>query len=162
MPLFEHLAYLLLKICAAYVLRASEVNKGVEMERSENQTKEIASDELSPADEIVIRTENSEYHFEVVDPAQRQGVLSGGSVGNQPQEAVLIGPVAEGGKGSAGPAVALKTNARALFFMNAGNGLRRLVTSVVTKLTHLKGRLSARRPGRLGSHSKPTPNAEQR
>lgn len=50
----------------------------------------IDFDDLKPRDRVVIRTRNSTYRFLITDPARRQGVLTGGTLGNNTRNAVLI------------------------------------------------------------------------
>jgi len=95
---------------------------------------DIAFKEISPSDQIVIRTQNSEYRFSVLDPGERRGTLSGGSLGNQRREAVLAGMLSDGGNSFASDTSGLKTGSRALFYLSAKNGVERLITSIVTGL----------------------------
>ncbi|HXG65777.1 MAG TPA: hypothetical protein VNO70_11770 [Blastocatellia bacterium] len=123
------------------------------MERFGNSTNEIAFDDLSATDEIFIRTENSEYRFSVIDPAQHSGVLSGGAWGDQRREAFLIGAVSEDGKSPKMTSEVLKTGARALFFLNTGKGVQRILTSVIQKLSRVPGQQSSPRHIRQTSQS---------
>jgi hypothetical protein len=93
---------------------------------------------IDKEDQVLIRTENSEYSFKMLDPEERRGVLSGGSLGDQTRDAVLIGAVPASFKEETGDQSAVRTGARALFFMNARNGVERLITSVVTEIRHLR------------------------
>lgn len=95
---------------------------------------DIAFKEISPSDQIVIRTQNSEYHFSVLNPDERRGTLSGGSLGNQRRDAVLAGMLSEGGNNFASDTSGLKTGSRALFYLSAKNGVERLITSIITGL----------------------------
>jgi hypothetical protein len=102
-------------------------------------TEEIAFDEVNAADKILIQTKNSEYRFSVVDPEGRRGRLSGGSFGNQLQDATLVGALI-GSHGNASKDTSrLKINSRALFYINVGAGLKRLTTSVITNLILIRG-----------------------
>lgn len=95
---------------------------------------DIAFKEISPSDQIVIRTQNSEYRFSVLNPDERRGTLSGGSLGNQRRDAVLAGMLSEGGNNFASDTSGLKTGSRALFYLSAKNGVERLITSIITGL----------------------------
>lgn len=98
----------------------------------------VEFENMSREDQVLIRTQNSEYNFKVLDPEERRGVLSGGSLGDQTRDAVLIGAVPMSFKEDVSDQSAVRTGARALFFMNAKNGVERLITSVVTEIQHLR------------------------
>ena len=89
---------------------------------------------MSERDQIVIRTQNSEYRFSVIDPEERRGILSGGSLGNQQRDAVLVGTLV-GTTSFASDPSSLKTGSRALFYLTARNGVERLITSDIVGLT---------------------------
>ena len=55
---------------------------------------DIVVKELKAMDEISISTQNSEYCFQVTEPAQCRGLLSGGVFGDTQYEAVLTGSLA--------------------------------------------------------------------
>ncbi|HVG19093.1 MAG TPA: hypothetical protein VNI02_08560 [Blastocatellia bacterium] len=95
---------------------------------------EIIFKDISPSDRIMIRTQNSEYRFSVLDPDERRGILTGGSLGNQQRNAVLVGTLSGGGNSFASDASKLKTGSRALFYLTAKNGVERLITSIITNL----------------------------
>src|SRR5215213_4660217 len=101
---------------------------------------EINFEEVKPSDEISIKTENSLYSFSVEEPEQRKGILTGGTLGNQRREAVLVSSIEGDGRAGTKAFTELKTGARALFFMTAKNGIERLITSVITHLSHLKSK----------------------
>ena len=107
-------------------------------------TEEIAFDEVNATDRILIQTQNSEYRFSVVDPEGRRGKLSGGSFGNQLQDATLVGALV-GSRGNASSDTSkLKINSCALFYINVGAGLKRLTTSAITSLILIRGDRSQR------------------
>ena len=93
--------------------------------------------DISPSDQILIRTQNSVYRFSVVDPVERRGTLSGGSLGDHSRDAVLIGTLSENNNSSPLDNVSngLKTGRRALFYLTAKNGIERLITSIITGIT---------------------------
>ena len=98
---------------------------------------EIALDHLRGADQLVIRTLNNTYTFLVDDPVKRNGLLSGGVIGNDPVQAVLdSAPAMRGHR--------LRAGERACFYVTSGGGLKRMTTSVITHLIH-------RRAGRSDS-----------
>lgn len=88
----------------------------------------------SDGEQILIRTQNSEYRFSVIDPVERRGTLSGGSLGNQKRDAVLVGTLADNNRVS-NDSLELKTGRRALFFLQARHGVERLITSEITDVT---------------------------
>jgi hypothetical protein len=101
---------------------------------------EIILKDMNPSDRIMIRTQNSEYRFSVVDPEERRGVLTGGSLGDQRRSAVLVGTLSGGGNSFASDASKLKTGSRALFYLTAKNGVERLITSIITGLKQTQSR----------------------
>jgi hypothetical protein len=110
--------------------------------------KELPLDRVSATDKVVIRTVNSTYVFWLIDPDARRGLLSGGLVGHRLCNAVLVGTVTDTARNIPADPTVLRTNSRALFFIKAKNGLERLITSVITKLVHIKGQQTRPRPGR--------------
>lgn len=106
---------------------------------------EINFDKLSPSDQISIRTQNSRYNFSVVNPEERRGILSGGSLGSRQRDAVLIASLeGDEGAGEHAPSV-LKTGARALFYLTAKRGFERLITSVIVQISQLNNEGDERR-----------------
>ena len=95
---------------------------------------EISLRDISPSDRIMIRTQNSEYRFSVLDPEERRGILTGGSLGDNRRNAILVGTLSGAANNFAGDGSRLKTGARALFYLTAKNGVERLITSIITSL----------------------------
>lgn len=95
---------------------------------------EITLDGINSNDQILIRTQNSEYRFSIMDGEQRRGTLSGGTLGEQGREAVLVGSLPENNSLD-NLSVGLKTGKRALFYLTARNGIERLITSIITGLS---------------------------
>ena len=91
--------------------------------------------EIRPKDQLLIRTANSEYRFRVTDAKERRGRLTGGTLGAAEREAVLAGTVSGTGNLKSG-ADALIPGGRAVFYLAAGSGVERLITSVITRLSH--------------------------
>jgi hypothetical protein len=121
----------------------SEVNKldnrdNIETVFNEDIAKEMALEGLCLDDEIMIRTGNSIYTFSVTDPQERRGILSGGALDEMAVTAALIGSVAEGEGGSCTFLSGLKTGARALFYIEIGQGVKRLLTSAVTDMLYVQ------------------------
>lgn len=96
-------------------------------------------------EQIKIRTQNSEYSFWVVDPDERRGKLSGGSLGEQTREAVLVGTLASDNQSLENVSTGLKTGRRALFYLAAKNGVERLITSIITGISRSSERLDGKR-----------------
>ena len=103
---------------------------------------DITMKDIGPSDQILIRTQNSEYRFSIVDPNERRGTLSGGSLGDKSRDAVLVGTLSEGNNSNPLDNVSsgLKTGRRALFYLTAKNGIERLITSIITGITRNKSR----------------------
>jgi hypothetical protein len=101
---------------------------------------EITLDGISPSEQLLIRTQNSEYHFSIVDASERRGTLSGGSLGEQKREAVLVGSLSDNNGSFGNVSTGLKTGKRALFYLTARNGIERLITSIITGVSRSKQR----------------------
>jgi len=98
---------------------------------------EINFDEVNPSDEISFRTKNSRYRFSVVNPEERRGFLSGGSLGDRQRDAVLIASLEGDEADDSHASSVLKTGSRALFYLTAKNGFERLITSVIVQVSRL-------------------------
>jgi hypothetical protein len=101
---------------------------------------------MGPSDQILIRTQNSEYRFSIVDPVERRGTLSGGFLGDQSRDAVLVGTLSDNDNSTSLDNVSngLKTGRRALFYLTAKNGIERLITSIITGITRNESRKDER------------------
>jgi len=104
--------------------------------------KELPLDAVSATDKVIIHTVNSTYVFWLIDPEARRGLLSGGLLGNNLCNAVLVGTVSDAARNIPADPSVLRTHSRALFFIKAKNGVQRLITSVITKLFHFRGQHS--------------------
>lgn len=91
-------------------------------------------DNLSADDRVVIRTKNSSYNFLVINPAHRQGMLSGGKLGDSPRSAVLIECLSDDKENTAAGPRVLKPGSRALFYLMSARGIERVVTSVIIEV----------------------------
>ncbi len=119
--------------------RARRIEGDKELENTEaifneNIAKELSLGGLCAADEIMIRTGNSVYSFSLTDPVEGRGILSGGRLEGLGVTAALVGSVAEGEDDSYTFLSGLKTGARALFYIEFGQGMKRLLTSTITDL----------------------------
>jgi hypothetical protein len=97
----------------------------------------IDFDDLKPKDKVVIRTSNSTYRFLITHPAKRLGVLTGGALGNNAREAVLIESFALE-QGANRQTYGLKTGARVLFYLHSNRGAERMATSVIHELAVIR------------------------
>ena len=89
--------------------------------------------QLNAMDQISIHTQNSEYQFQVINPAQCRGFLTGGLCGEEPCEAVLVGSVYPGpqrGQISEN----LETGTCAVFSIALKESVQYLITSVITQV----------------------------
>ena len=93
----------------------------------------IAVKDLNIREQISISTRNSQYQFQVIEPTERRGILSGGQFGEEQYEAILIGGLSgneKRGRLSAG----LEIGACALFYIAAEERMKRLMTSMIINL----------------------------
>jgi hypothetical protein len=94
---------------------------------------DIVVKELKAMEQISISTQHSEYCFQVTEPAQCRGFLSGGVFGAEAHEAMLTGSlVPESGRGCISNK--LEIGRCALFYVSAKESLRCLITSAITNL----------------------------
>jgi hypothetical protein len=107
--------------------------------------KSIVLDSLGNADTISVQTMRSNYHFAVLDPTNRKGLLSGGSLGDQAIEAFLSGTVSDDSRYV--DTDELRTGERAVFFVESKQRVHRLITSVITNLTVMSTPLPKNHPG---------------
>ena len=98
---------------------------------------EFTLTELNPSVEISIRTQNSAYRFSLTDRRLCRGFLSGGILGGQQRDAFLAGAVLPNAV-RISDSKKLETGTRALFYMDVGDQLCRLITSVITELVLVK------------------------
>jgi len=93
---------------------------------------DILVKDLKAMDRLAISTRNSEYQFQVINPAQCRGILRGGACGEEQYEAVLTGTVTQ--NEPARLSNKLETGTCALFYITASKGQKLLTTSVITRL----------------------------
>jgi hypothetical protein len=98
----------------------------------------ITFEDIKAQDKVLIRTMNSEYRFAVIDPLKHKGMLSGGTLGEEPQEAFLIESLIRGEDGDLRDFRGLKTGGRALFYLSSGRSIERVTTSKISGLTLVK------------------------
>jgi len=93
---------------------------------------DILVKDLKAMDRLAISTRNSEYQFQVINPAQCRGILRGGECGEAQYQAVLIGTVTQ--NEPARLSNKLETGTCALFYITASKGQKLLTTSAITRL----------------------------
>lgn len=98
----------------------------------------IAFEEIGQNDKVVINTSNSHYQFSISDPRTHRGMLSGGAIGDEPREAVLIESISKNGDGGVRDFRGLRTGARALFYLPSSRGIERVTTSKISGLALVK------------------------
>lgn len=98
-------------------------------------TSEIELDDINTDDNVLIRTRNSEYRFLMIDSVKHRGRLSGGSIGEEPREAILIESQSNDDGGALKGFHGLRIGARALFYVTSGRGVERVTTSIILGLT---------------------------
>ncbi|HEX5733596.1 MAG TPA: zinc ribbon domain-containing protein [Blastocatellia bacterium] len=103
------------------------------------RAKEISFENMCATDFILIQTRNSTYRFSVVDPLARRGVLTEGRFGANFCDAILMGVLVEGIDGITRDPSGLKTESRALFYIEDEMGLKRMTTSTITSLILVRG-----------------------
>ena len=96
---------------------------------------EVRFSEIRSQDQLLIQTANSKYRFRITDGEQRRGRLTGGTLGDNEREAVLAGAIS--GTGALGDiARTLEPGGRAVFYLSASHGVERLITSIITRVSH--------------------------
>jgi len=96
---------------------------------------EITMTKVKPAGEIMIRTERSEYRFQVSNPATNTGFLTGGVLGQQRRLALLVGTIPRE-HGGVEVSARLETGTRALFFLAGKSAFECLTTSQIVALIY--------------------------
>lgn len=89
--------------------------------------------DLNAMDQISISTRNSQYQFQVLEPARCRGVLSGGRCGDEQYEAILTGAI-KGDRSCPSISAELEIGTCALFYIAAQETMKCLTTSIITDL----------------------------
>ena len=118
-------------------------NDGGSTNSNNTESKVMTFGDLRQADSISVKTERSNYRFSILDPIGRRGMLTGGALGDQVREAVLIGAISE--DDACYHTTELKTGWRAVFFVTADNCLNHMITSAVTDIAHIRGAVEGKR-----------------
>lgn len=122
-----------------FEINGRDIEMNINSDTNIAATKEIIEfDTMQTNEEIVIETQNSAYKFCIGDAATRQGFLSGGALGEVSTVAILMGTISKDGETYTNDPCGLKTEARAFFFIQTENGMKHLITSVITHLVHIK------------------------
>lgn len=111
----------------------------VEEEAGNSDSGRLVFDNITRNDRLLIKTNNSLYRFVFADPALRQGALTGGTLSDASRSAILIGSIIEVADGRVSETPGLKVGARAVFYLVSPAGMERLITSVVIKITLIRG-----------------------
>lgn len=94
----------------------------------------IAVRDLNAREQISIRTQHSEYQFQIIEPAESRGFLSGGPFGDERYEAILVGGLL-GNESRGRLSINLEIGACALFYIAAKERVKRLTTSMITHVS---------------------------
>lgn len=87
---------------------------------------------LKSTDQVIINTQNHEYQFEILNPATRSGILSGGRLGDNRYKAVFL--FTSQGTEVRVNSNSMRTNANALFLLELNDNLAHLYTSQIKSL----------------------------
>jgi hypothetical protein len=90
---------------------------------------QILFEHIKTGDTITIHTRNSTYTFWVTDEAERRGDLTGGPLEARVLDVKLMN--VDGNK--------LTLGSRAMFLVESSDGVKRVSTSTISKLSHEKG-----------------------
>jgi hypothetical protein len=102
---------------------------------------ELLLKDLRMSDSLTIQTEYSTYAFLVTDPVQRAGILTGGKLKRHMMSVILVGVLDEReDRGRAGDEPGrLRTGAQAVFYLKSAEGVRRITTSPIKHILHVRG-----------------------
>jgi len=116
-----------------------EAGRKAYMENPEPKANELALNELNATDTIRLETKNHKYEFVVLDPAGKRGLLSGGSVGDNQREAILIGSMAKNTKGFDCDNQVVKMGDRVLFGIITDKEPESFFTTSIRSLSVVRG-----------------------
>jgi hypothetical protein len=116
---------------------------------------EIALDSLTATQHLLIQTANSTYSFAVTDPVHRLGLLIGGALPGRRAVTLLAGARSRKSTAESDSAM-LRVGSCAVFLLSSESGLKRVITSRITRLIQKRvnrgdrsGRFRASSPGPL-------------
>lgn len=104
---------------------------------ADGSVNEINLDKVGAADQILIETSHSVYSFTITDPGLPSGKLLGGVLGNRQVKASIVPSQLRGGN-SRFARRSLRSGTRLVFLIEQEGTLRRLTTSIITKLLYRK------------------------
>jgi hypothetical protein len=87
---------------------------------------------LKSTDQVIINTQNHEYQFEILNPATRSGILSGGRLGDSRHRAIFL--FTSQGTEVRVSSNSIRTNAKAVFLLELNDNLAHLCTSPIKNL----------------------------
>ena len=97
-----------------------------------NYEQKIPFRNLKSTDQIIINTQNHEYQFELLNPATRSGILSGGRLGDSRHRAIFL--FTSQGTEVRVSSNSIRTNAKAVFLLELNDNLAHLCTSPIKNL----------------------------
>jgi hypothetical protein len=122
---------------SSHLIKGDAMNSDTDITYGHKETF-IAFESLAVNEEIIIETQNSFYKFSIGDAAERRGFLYGGSVGSRGCVAILMGAVKRQGEDYINDPCGLHTDARAFFYIETEDGMKHLITSLITSLAHVR------------------------
>lgn len=102
------------------------------------EVEEVNLDSLRAKDYLLIQTRNNIYRFTVLDPEERYGLLSGGSLGRHSIKAKLVATM-PASQQEASKVMTIRQHSRAIFSVSSEEAPERLITSAIMKLTRVTG-----------------------
>ncbi|MFY9222135.1 MAG: hypothetical protein WAQ98_05685 [Blastocatellia bacterium] len=97
-----------------------------------NYEQKIPFRNLKSTDQVIINTQNHEYQFEILNPATRSGILSGGRLGDSRHKAIFL--FTSQGSEVRVSSNSIRTNASAVFLLELNDNLAHLYTSQIKNL----------------------------
>ncbi len=97
-----------------------------------NYEQKIPFCNLKSTDQVIINTQNHEYQFEILNPATRSGILSGGRLGDNRHKAIFL--FTSQGSEVRVSSNSIRTNANAVFLLELNDNLAHLYTSQIKNL----------------------------
>lgn len=97
-----------------------------------NYEQKIPFRNLKSTDQVIINTQNHEYQFEILNPATRSGILSGGRLGDSRHRAIFL--FTSQGTEVRVSSNSIRTNAKAIFLLELNDDLAHLCTSPIKSL----------------------------
>ena len=99
-----------------------------------HEVQEVNLDGLRPRDYVIIHTENSVYRFTIIEPRERYGLLTGGSLGYHGVKTTLVETVPANSPDEIGRPRIIKERSRVVFRIPGEKKSELLITSLITKL----------------------------